>query len=63
MNEKPRMIVANGTSEEIVFPLKMSKQMNMMTIIAMQIKTASSFATIESTSYLSKVMRWFNNIG
>jgi len=59
MNEKPRTIVAIGTSEEMVSPLKMSKQVNMMMTIATQIKTASSFATIESTSYLLEVMRWF----
>lgn len=55
MKEKPRMIVANGTRDEMVFPLKISKQMNMMMIIAMQIRTASSFATIESTSYSLKI--------
>jgi hypothetical protein len=51
MNEKPTMMVASGTSEAIVFDrLKIKRQINMMNISAVQINTASSFATMEPRS-------------
>jgi len=52
MKEKPRMIVASGTRDARVLErLNMSRQTKMMITRAMQIRTASSFATIESTSW------------
>lgn len=51
MNEKPRMIVANGTSDAMVsFLLKMSRQMKIRTRSTQVISTASNFATAEPTS-------------
>lgn len=50
--EKPRTILARGTSDAMVLVRsKINKQMKIMTITATQSRTASSFATIESTSY------------
>ena len=52
MKEKPTMMVASGTSDAIVLlRLKMSKQMNTRSISTTAIKTASSLATAEPTSY------------
>lgn len=52
MNEKPRMIVASGTSDAMVsFLLKMSRQMKISTRSAQAMRTASSLATALPTSY------------
>lgn len=63
MNEKPKMIVASGTSEVRVFcGLKIRRQMKMITMRTTQIKTASNLATIESTSCRVKwVGTWLIN--
>ena len=52
MNEKPKIIVANGTRDAIVFfRLKTSRQTKRMATTVIDKRTPSSFATIESTSW------------
>jgi hypothetical protein len=52
MNENPRIRVARGTSDaRVLLLLKMRRHVKIITINAMQTRTASSFATAEPTSY------------
>ncbi|EGO27846.1 hypothetical protein SERLADRAFT_383465 [Serpula lacrymans var. lacrymans S7.9] len=51
MNENPRMIVASGTRDaKVLLLLKISRQAKRIPNKAIAIRTASSFATTESTS-------------
>lgn len=59
INENPRITVARGTRDASVFDrLKMSRQTKIMNTSATDTKTASSFATIESTSYEAMSFMW-----
>jgi hypothetical protein len=56
MNENPKMIVASGTSDgRVFFGLKINRQMKIMAMTATDKRTPSSFATIESTSWITPV--------